>query len=197
MGTSFKIKKSQLAQIIQESINNHFSNTKLIHVVSPKRLQQGQNIVDLCRMVYHNGLECHYGVEAGNCIWFFADEPFYKENCRRFIVSLDYTPENKELFEITMQYPSAWAHKNIPFKYLKVESAPWMVNNISEGYYNKLDNEAFSYYESRLAYLSERNFETVRKDSFPWTVFTDVLPEEYLNLIPKNDNRFIFDKLFR
>ena len=41
------------------------------------------------------------------------------------------------------------------------------------------------------------NFETIDKNTFPWIVYIDVLPNEFLSLIPKNDKRFIFDKLFK
>ena len=197
MSNAIKINKSRLSKMIRESIEKYLNNIKLIHVITGKRLPQGGNAIDLCRMVYRNGLECFDNGEVGSCIWFWVNEPFYKEH-NLFIVSLDYTPENKKLFDIYMDAPNAWAHKTIPFEYLNVESAPWVVyNNGNILFYDKLRSECHDTYMKFFNRWNRTNFETIDKSSFPWVVYTDVLPEEFLNLIPKNDNRFIFDKLFK
>lgn len=197
-----KITRGELREMIHESILKHLDNSissgiKLYHVVTRKRLSYGQNAIDLCRMVYDNGLECYDNGEAGNCIWFWANEPFYKEN-NMFIVSLNYTFENKELFDIHMDMPNAWAHKNIPFKYLNVESAPWaLYSNGYTPFYNRLDKVQYNSYVKFFNRWSKNNFETIDKHLFPWIVYTDVLPKEFLSIIPKDDKRFIFDTLFK
>lgn len=161
-----------------------FIGKRAYHVVGGRYTS---NAIDAARSIYRNGLVPYDNGEVGNVIWFFVGKPFYKDYTLMF--SIDITPENYEKYEMSVDEPSMWVHKPIPFSDLHVECAPMLLLNSGYILVNNIDNFITSGFATSFSHWDA--------DVKPVTVFTDVAPKELVDKLDPNSPDIKFDKLFK
>ena len=103
----------------------------LYHSINGKQIQDLENrvksVVENGLLTYDNTMSGEYG-ERGDIIWFASDYNTYGKDSN-FVLSIEYTKENIEKYDMVFDGQYCSVHKNIPFSALDVVKIPVIITN--------------------------------------------------------------------
>jgi len=111
----------------------------LYHSINGKQIQDLENrvksVVENGLLTYDNTMSGEYG-ERGDIIWFASDYNTYGKDSN-FVLSIEYTKENIEKYDMVFDGQYCSVHKNIPFSALDVVKIPVIITNKDKPTSNK------------------------------------------------------------